>query len=80
MIAMRTTLDLDEDVLLAAKQHAKHYQISIGAAVSKLVRQALIGTPTTPCSPTASGFIPFPARGVVVSERMIEQLREAEGI
>jgi hypothetical protein len=38
---MRTTLDLDEDVLGAAKQLAAKQGITAGKAISDLVRQAL---------------------------------------
>ncbi len=39
---MRTTLDLEEDVLLAAKDIARRRGVSIGKAVSDLARQALL--------------------------------------
>ncbi len=38
---MRTTLDLDEDVLLAAKELAVARRTTAGKVVSDLVRQAL---------------------------------------
>jgi len=41
---MRTTLDLDDDVLLAAKELAVARRTTAGKVVSDLVRQAL--TPT----------------------------------
>lgn len=40
-ICMRTTLDLDEDVLSAAKELAAQQGVSTGKAVSELIRQAL---------------------------------------
>lgn len=43
---MRTTIDLDEDVLLAVKDLAKHRQESIGRVVSDLTRRALVYCPT----------------------------------
>jgi hypothetical protein len=39
--AVRTTLDIDEDVLGAAKQFAAQQGITAGKAISDLVRQAL---------------------------------------
>jgi hypothetical protein len=39
--AMRTTLDLDDDVLLAAKEHAQREKRSLGAVISDLAREAL---------------------------------------
>jgi len=38
---MRTTLNLDDDVLQEAKRYAEGRSVSIGAAVSELVRRGL---------------------------------------
>jgi hypothetical protein len=38
---MRTTIDLDEDLLLIAKQLAEQQRTTMGRVVSKLVRKAL---------------------------------------
>jgi hypothetical protein len=38
---MRTTLDLDEDLLLVAKQLAEQKRATMGQVVSQLVRKAL---------------------------------------
>jgi hypothetical protein len=81
---MRTTLDIETDVLSAAKEIARHRDISVGKVVSELLRQALTGNtgpsaqPRTSISPT--GFEPFPARGVIVTNDLINRLRENEGI
>jgi len=37
----RTTLKLEDDALRAAKMHALRHRISLGEAVSELVRQAV---------------------------------------
>jgi hypothetical protein len=39
---MRTTIDLDEDVLMAVKDLAKYRHESIGRVVSDLTRRALV--------------------------------------
>jgi hypothetical protein len=39
--SMRTTLDIDEDVHLAAKEHAAIGHKSLGAVISELAREAL---------------------------------------
>jgi hypothetical protein len=44
---VRTTLDLDDDVLLAAKELAVARRTTAGKVVSDLVRQALTPTRTT---------------------------------
>ncbi len=41
MVAMRTTLDIDEDILLAAKELASRQGVSMRKALSDLARQTL---------------------------------------
>ena len=40
---MRTTLDIDEDVLAAAKELAKRQNLPAGQVVSQLLRKVLTG-------------------------------------
>ena len=40
---MRTTLDIEDDVLAAAKELARRQGVSAGQVVSKLLRSALTG-------------------------------------
>lgn len=76
---MRTTLDIDDDVLTAARERARRERRTIGAIVSELARQALIsglagsgaGEPAEIC-----GFRPFPSRGGVITNELIDELRE----
>jgi hypothetical protein len=83
---MRTTLDIDDDLLAAAKELARHEQSSAGKVVSRLLRQSLTGAQTSvPASAgrgrSVAGFKPFPARpGVVVTNEEVNALREGEGI
>ena len=72
---MRTTLDIDNDVLLAAKEMAKQRGISMGKVLSDLARQALTRQATTA---TCSGVPLFPRQpdaGVVTLE-LVNQLRD----
>lgn len=75
---MRTTLDIDEDVLQAAKELARREKKTAGAVISELTRRAL----TTPRAartrePKAfHGFRPFPRRGGIVTNEQIDKLRE----
>lgn len=39
MSTMRTTLNLEDDALLVAKRYASREKVSLGEAVSRLVRQ-----------------------------------------
>ena len=81
---MRTTVDLDYDTLIAAKEIARMENTSLGKVISRLVRQALTGGPTPPSTnnlaASVTGFVPFEPRGVVVSNELINRLRDAEGV
>jgi hypothetical protein len=72
---MRTTLDLEEDVLLAAKEIAKQRGNTIGQVLSDLARQAL--TRRTPVSTkhTLPLFPVQPGAGVVTLE-LVNRLRD----
>ena len=83
---MRTTLDIDDDLLAAAKDLARQQGSSAGRVVSALLRRALaggvaggvgdIGAPVA----SASGFRPFASRGTPVTNSGIDALRDAEGV
>jgi hypothetical protein len=72
---MRTTLDIDEDILLAAKEVAAGKGISTGKALSDLARAAL----TRPPEPDSRNGIPiFPpqAGAGVVTLELVNRLRD----
>jgi Arc/MetJ family transcription regulator len=85
---MRTTLDIDEDLLAAAKELARREGRTAGAVVSALLRRSLTGqgSSTGRATPTrrgrrVAGFEPFPARpGVVTTNGLVNALRDAEGV
>lgn len=92
---MRTTIDLDADALMAAKELARTENTSLGKVVSRLIRQALTGQgqeheggsvantqAELPASEAAlrTGFVPFAPRGAVVSNELIDHLRDVEGV
>lgn len=82
---MRTTLDIDDDLLAAAKEVARREGSTAGAVVSRLLRRSLTGEdPAAPKKPAArcvAGFEPFPARpGVITMDAQVNALREAEGV
>jgi hypothetical protein len=83
MLAMRTTLDIEGDVLTAAKELARRQGVAAGQVVSKLLRSALTGeTPAQrPGAAVVAGFRPFAASNQqLVSNEQIDQLRDLEGI
>lgn len=76
---MRTTLDIDDDVLRAAKEIARREHRTAGAVISELTRKALTTPPPAARERKARhGFRPFPARGKVVTNARIDELREED--
>ena len=74
---MRTTLAIDDDVLLAAKAIANHENRSLGQVVSDLVRKAL----DRPLSPQRerNGMLLLPDRpGPMVTMEIVNALRDEE--
>jgi hypothetical protein len=81
---MRTTLSIDDDVLAAARERARRTGRPLGAVISDLARRSLTAPAQVEPLPTAeegSGpFRPFPPRGKVVSNELIDALRDVEGV
>ncbi len=86
---MRTTLDLDEDVLYAAKQLAQQQRKSMGQVVSELVRDAFsakLASAEATNSYSVSeplhqyGIFPLPNRGAIASNELVNKLRDDEGV
>ncbi len=78
---MRTTLDVDDDVLASAKEIARREGRTAGQVLSALARSALThGAPRTSAQPVAGvaahGFAPFAARGAVVTDACVQALRD----
>ena len=89
---MRTTLDIAEDVLYAAKELAKRDKKSIGQVISELARRAfvapagsyppdaLIAAPQVSERLAALGIHPLPKRGGIVTNELVNRLRDTEGV
>ncbi|MHB1358991.1 MAG: hypothetical protein ACYCWC_05340 [Rhodocyclaceae bacterium] len=92
---MRTTLDISDDVLFAAKELARREKKTLGQIVSEMMRRGLRVSP--PVADAASavgmsaaddidgrlralGFRTLPARGGIVTNDLIDRLREQEGV
>ena len=79
---MRTTLDLDDDVLASAKEIARRENKTAGQVLSELARQALTQGASASAGREKSrgagvaGFRPFASRGAVVTNELIEKLRD----
>lgn len=82
---MRTTLNIDDDLLIAVKEVAKRESRSAGAVISSLLRRSLArpekGTSTNQLDgpDVEFGFRPFPKRGGIVTNALIDRLREEVG-
>jgi hypothetical protein len=72
---MRTTLDLEEDILFAAKEIARRRGVTVGKVVSDLARQAL----TRQAAGTSRHGLPLfpvqPDAGIATLE-LVNQLRD----
>jgi hypothetical protein len=78
---MRTTLDLDPDVLLAAKEIAARNKSTAGAVISEVFRRGLHAAPpsasaTKSGKKIAAGFEVIPANGRVVTSELVRRLRD----
>jgi len=76
---MRTTLDIDDDVLEAAKERARRDRTTAGAVISALARQALNAGygPLSAGEPEVFyGFRPIASRGNIVTDDHIDKLRD----
>ena len=79
---MRTTLALDEDVFNIARQKAQREHLSIGAAVSELMRLGIRSTqmPAIQRPATRSKYAVLPARQEIITSEHVYKLIEQEGI
>jgi hypothetical protein len=74
---VRTTLNIDDDVFIAAKKLAKAQNTTVGKVISDLIRRALSAR-----SPLEfewkHGFAVLPARGGRVTPELVDRLSEDE--
>lgn len=75
---MRTTLSIDDDVLVAAKHLADHQRKSLGEVVSTLARQALQGGAAAKSAAVRNGVPLLPKRegASPVTLELVNQLRD----
>jgi hypothetical protein len=84
---MRTTLDIADDVLQAAKERARREKKTAGEVISDLARRALTAPHGSPAADAGSvrepkavyGLRPFARRGGVVTNELIDNLRDDDG-
>jgi hypothetical protein len=84
---MRTTLDIDPEVLQAAKELARRQNRTAGEVVSDLARAGLRAAMAAPSSTVQDkapssffGFRPFSPRGTPVTNDVVNKLRDESGV
>ena len=84
---MRTTLNIDDEVLAAAREIARRRRTTAGAVISELARRALAQPKLESAAVAAErepepffGFRPLPAAGRIVGDETVERIREEEAI
>ena len=88
--ALRTTLAIADDVLFAANELAQREKKSMGQVISELARRAFACQPEPSTASQVAlppgwqrlatyGICPLPKRGGIVSNQLIDRLRETEG-
>jgi predicted transcriptional regulator len=84
---MRTTIDIDDDLLEAAKELARRENLTAGQIVSRLLREGVTGARSVSAGGrrqgqrrTVAGFKPFTGRGKAVTNEQVNALRDSEGV
>ncbi len=83
---MRTTLAIDDDVLLAAKHEAARRNVSLGRATSDLLRAGLNAgrsannAKSLKKNTTVGAFAILPPRDEMITVEHVRRLMEQEGI
>lgn len=78
---MRTTIDIAGDVLEAARELARRRKSTIGEVISELARRGLTAPAASDgvAEPEALyGFQPFARRGGIVTNDLIDRLRDED--
>jgi len=82
-VIVRTTLDIDDDVLRAAKELARQQRVSAGQVVSRLLRQAMTGSKPSEAQEACgvAGFRPFSTPSTqLVTNQQLDAIRDHDGI
>lgn len=74
---MRTTLDISQDVLLAAKELAARQNLTMGEVISDLARKSL-RSGKTDIAGMRNGFPVLAPSGQLITSELIKALQDAE--
>lgn len=75
---MRTTLDIDDDVLQAAKELARAEKKTAGKVISEIARRGLTLGFAEQQAEYRVGFRMLPRTGKVITSALVERLQEDE--
>ena len=80
---MRTTIDIADDILTAAREIGRRQRRPLGDVISDLARQALtqrrLPTGEVAEADAFYGFRPLPAKpGVIVTNALVDRLRDED--
>ena len=73
---MRTTLAIDDDVLMTAKTLAQREQSTVGEVLSRLARQALRSDASAEALRNGIRLLPTRADAAPVTMALVDQLRD----
>ena len=80
---MRTTLNIDDDVLIAVQELARRQSRSVDEVASDLLRRSLMRRDEDGAVERGEdpefGFRPFPGRGGIVTNDLVNRLRGEAG-
>ena len=77
---MRTTLDIDDDVLQAAKELAERDRSTAGKVLSELARRGLSAPARARRVKVRNGVPTLPSRGEIVTLEKVRRIMDEEGI
>jgi hypothetical protein len=77
---MRTTLDIEDDVLQAAKELAQRNGVTAGQVISDLARRGLNAAPTKRRPGLRGGVPVLPSRGEIVTLEHVQKIQDEEGV
>jgi len=80
---MRTTVDIDADVLLAVKERARRERKSAGRLISNILRRSLTGAPNSATDSVfeyKDGLPVLRSRGEIITAEHVRRLMEEEDL
>jgi hypothetical protein len=82
---MLITINIEDDILTIVKKSARKKQVAQGKILSDLARETIIRRRLLEDKEEAGntgvgGFRPFPSRGVIITNKQVNRLRDQEGI